>query len=105
MQRLGAAVSLDTRVHLVGGASAVLLGWRDTTIDIDLAVVPESDEVFRAIARLKEEFNVNIEFASGAVHPSVARMGDPKPFYSPIHPARFSTSTSMRIATPTYHSR
>lgn len=66
MQRLGAVVSHDTRVHLVGGASAVLLGWRDTTIDIDLAVVPESDEVFRAIAQLKEELNVNIELASPA---------------------------------------
>jgi hypothetical protein len=66
MQRLGAALSHDTRVHLVGGATAVLLGWRDTTIDIDLAVVPESDEVFRAIARLKEELNVNIELASPA---------------------------------------
>ncbi len=66
MLRLGAAVSHDTTVHLVGGASAVLMGWRETTIDIDLAVVPESDEVYRALARLKEDLNLNVELASPA---------------------------------------
>jgi hypothetical protein len=64
MRRLGAAVTQNTTVHLVGGATALLLGWRDTTIDIDLAVTPESDEVYRAIARLKDDLNVNIEMAS-----------------------------------------
>ena len=36
MRALGKGVSVPTRVFLVGGASAVLLGWRDSTIDIDL---------------------------------------------------------------------
>ncbi len=66
MRRLGDEVNHDTTVHLVGGASAVLLGWRETTIDIDLTVTPESDAVYRAIARLKEALNVNIELASPA---------------------------------------
>jgi hypothetical protein len=64
MTALGKAVRTNTRVYLVGGASAVLLGWRDTTIDIDLAFVPESDEVYRAIARFKDDLNVNVELAA-----------------------------------------
>ena len=66
MRALGSAVRLDTRVYLTGGASAVLLGWRDSTIDIDLTFVPEGDEVFRAIARLKDELGINVELASPA---------------------------------------
>lgn len=64
MTALGLAVRTPTRVYLVGGASAVWLGWRDTTIDIDLAFVPESDDVYRAIARLKDELNLNVELAA-----------------------------------------
>jgi hypothetical protein len=66
MRALGSAVSHDTRVYLTGGASAVLLGWRESTIDIDLTFVPENDEVFRAIARLKDELGINVELASPA---------------------------------------
>lgn len=64
MRALGQAVQDDARVYLTGGATAVLLGWRDTTIDIDLTFVPESDEVFRAIARLKDELGINVELAA-----------------------------------------
>ncbi len=63
MRALGSAVSRDTRVYMAGGVSAVLLGWRDSTIDIDLTFVPEGDEVFRAIARLKDELGINVELA------------------------------------------
>lgn len=66
MRALGRAVRHDTRVYLTGGASAVLMGWRDATIDIDLTFVPEGDEVFRAIARLKDELEINVELASPA---------------------------------------
>ena len=66
MRALGSAVPNNTRVYLTGGASAVLLGWRDSTIDIDLTFVPEGDEVFRAIARLKDELGINVELASPA---------------------------------------
>lgn len=64
MKALGDTVRATTRVYLVGGASAVLMGWRDTTIDIDLAFVPDADEIYRAIARLKDELNINVELAS-----------------------------------------
>ncbi len=64
MHRLGAAVSKETRIYLTGGATAVLLGWRETTLDVDLKIVPESDDAFRAIPELKESLRINVELAS-----------------------------------------
>ena len=55
MRSLGAAARTDALVYLTGGATAVLLGWRETTIDVDIAaVVPESDELLRALPRIKD---------------------------------------------------
>ncbi|MGI9033398.1 MAG: DUF6036 family nucleotidyltransferase [Acidimicrobiales bacterium] len=42
----------------------MLVGWRESTIDVDMKVLPESDAVLRAIPRLKEELELNIELAS-----------------------------------------
>jgi hypothetical protein len=64
MSRLGRAVCGDARAYLVGGATAVLLGWRESTIDVDLKIVPERDDFFRALPELKEELRLNIELAS-----------------------------------------
>lgn len=64
MSALGAAALTPARVYLVGGASAVLLGWRSSTIDVDLKIIPESDEVLRSLPRLKEQLKINIELAS-----------------------------------------
>jgi hypothetical protein len=64
MRRLGNAVTADTRIYLVGGATAVLMGWRQTTLDVDLKVVPDRDEVFRALPELKESLRLNVELAS-----------------------------------------
>ena len=61
---LGRAASEPCRVYLTGGVTAVILGFRPTTVDIDLAIDPESDEVLRAIPRLKEELRVNVELAA-----------------------------------------
>lgn len=66
MEALGAAGREDTRVYLTGGASAVLLGWRESTIDVDLQLVPDRDELLRAIAPLKERLEINVELASPA---------------------------------------
>jgi hypothetical protein len=54
----------ESRAYLTGGATAVLLGWRDTTIDIDLRFEPELDELFRAIPELKEKLQINVELAA-----------------------------------------
>jgi len=53
-----------TDVFLVGGTTAVLVGWRPSTIDIDLVMRPESDALLRAIPSLKERLHVNVELAS-----------------------------------------
>ncbi len=55
MRRLGSGVTGSSRVFLVGGASAVLLGWWDSTVDIALKLIPESDEILRKIPALKEQ--------------------------------------------------
>jgi len=64
MQRLGAAATERADCYLTGGATAVLIGWRDATVDIDLRLVPEREELLRAIARLKDELEVNVELVS-----------------------------------------
>ena len=64
MKALGSGVTEPGRVYLVGGASSVLLGWRDSTIDVDLKFVPENDEILRKLPSLKERLQLNIELAS-----------------------------------------
>lgn len=64
IEELGGRAPAGSRIFLVGGTTAVLLGWRQTTIDVDLVLVPESDQAFRAIAELKETLQVNVEIAS-----------------------------------------
>ncbi|HEX6753092.1 MAG TPA: DUF6036 family nucleotidyltransferase [Solirubrobacterales bacterium] len=64
MHELGRAVDVDGRVYLTGGATAVLHGWRDTTIDVDIKLIPDRDEILREIPRLKERLSLNIELAA-----------------------------------------
>lgn len=64
MRRLGEAPRESARIYLTGGATAVLIGWRETTIDVDLKAVPDLDEIFRAIPELKETLRLNVELAS-----------------------------------------
>ncbi len=62
--RLGRVPRVRVRIYLTGGATAVLEGWRSSTIDVDLRFEPESDELLRALPSLKESLDVNIELAS-----------------------------------------
>ncbi len=64
MAEIGRAATSPGRVYLVGGATAVLLGFRERTIDIDLKLDPEPGAVFEAIAVLKERLSLNVELAS-----------------------------------------
>ncbi|MPY88648.1 MAG: hypothetical protein GEU99_12070 [Luteitalea sp.] len=64
MCALGAEAKQSARVYFTGGATAVLNGWRATTIDVDLKIVPEQDRLLRAIPRLKEELQINVELAA-----------------------------------------
>jgi hypothetical protein len=47
-----------------GGGTAVLLGWRETTIDVDIELDPEQDELLRALPAIKDELQINVELAS-----------------------------------------
>ena len=64
MTALARHATADVDVFLVGGTSAVLVGWRATTIDVDLVMRPESDAMLRAIPTLKEQLQLNVELAS-----------------------------------------
>jgi len=52
------------RIYLAGGASVVLKHWRESTVDIDITIIPENDRILRAIPDLKERLNVNVELSS-----------------------------------------
>jgi hypothetical protein len=66
MRALCAEAESPARIYLNGGATAVLLGWRASTIDVDIRIFPESDRLCRAIPALKDSLEINIEFASPA---------------------------------------
>lgn len=46
---LGRIAAGPCRLYLVGGASAVMEGWHPSTIDIDLRLEPDTDELYEAI--------------------------------------------------------
>jgi hypothetical protein len=57
-------VAPGTRMYLTGGATAVLEGWRDSTVDVDVRFEPDSDDALSRIRDLKEELSLNVELAS-----------------------------------------
>jgi len=72
------------QVYVLGGGTAVLAGWRASTLDADLYA--ERDEVFRDVQSIKDRLRLNIEFArpeqfvpplagSAGRHVFVARVG------------------------------
>jgi hypothetical protein len=61
---LGRVVPPGTKMYLTGGATAVLEGWRDSTVDIDVRFEPESEAALRRISELKERLTINVELAS-----------------------------------------
>ena len=64
MLQLGRKTKGIGRVYFTGGTSAVLEGWREMTLDIDLCFSTEPKGAFEAIAQLKQTLNINIELAS-----------------------------------------
>ena len=64
MRFLGRRMRQQVSVYFTGGTTAVLLGWRDTTIDVDLRFDPELDELYRALPEIKEQLQLNIELAA-----------------------------------------
>ena len=64
MRALGSRARHRSKIYFTGGTTAVLFGWRNTTVDIDLRFDPEFDELYRALPLLKEQLGINLELAS-----------------------------------------
>jgi len=64
LEALGQRARGTGGLYLTGGATALLLGWRASTNDVDIKLDPEPAGVFEAIAALKNELHVNVELAS-----------------------------------------
>ena len=64
MRELGRASDVDGACYLAGGATAVLIGWRASTIDVDIRLDPETEALLRAIQELKNRLRINVELAS-----------------------------------------
>ncbi len=63
-RELGRVARAPARIYLTGGSTAVLEGWRESTVDVDLRFEPEAEELMRALPGLKERLAINIELAS-----------------------------------------
>ena len=63
-RELGRRARGPVRIYLTGGSTAVLQGWRESTVDVDLRFEPEADELLRELPALKERLGINIELAS-----------------------------------------
>jgi len=63
LEQFGKALAKETKVYVSGGASAVKMGWRDSSRDIDLKIIPDG-EAYDHIAQLKEKLKINIELAA-----------------------------------------
>ena len=57
MRRLGAEARGPGRIYLVGGTSAVLLGWRAATVDVDVKLDPEPPGVFRDVLCVRKRYS------------------------------------------------
>ena len=64
LRALGHAARQPGRLYLTGGASAVLVGWRSSTIDIDVALSPSLEPLLKEFPALKERLSINVELAS-----------------------------------------
>ena len=64
MEAVGREPSAEGRLYFTGGATAVLLGWRGSTIDIDIKLVAAQEGVLRALPELKERLRLNVELAA-----------------------------------------
>ena len=63
MRALGRETNVETTCYLTGGATAILMGWRESTIDVDVLFAPENDQLLRTIPKLKESLELNVKLA------------------------------------------
>lgn len=90
MAAIGERVSGPGVIYLTGGATALLFGWREATIDVDIKPDPEPPGLFEAIAALKESIDLNIELASpDQFIPPLPRWRDRSVFIATYGPVSF----------------
>jgi hypothetical protein len=75
------ASGTTSRVYFTGGACAVLLGWRDTAIDIDIKIVPADDRVLRA----RPDMNVDLACPADFIPPLPGWEERSIPIEGPFH--------------------
>lgn len=61
MKSIGKILKKRAALYLTGGSTAILYGFREGTIDIDIA--GDMDELFSYIPKIKERLQINIEMA------------------------------------------
>jgi uncharacterized nucleotidyltransferase DUF6036 len=66
MNALAQTTTTPVQVYFTGGATAVLIGWRTSTIDVDIHLIPDDDRLLRGIPRLKDDLQINVELACPA---------------------------------------
>ena len=66
MTALAQTTTTPVQVYFTGGATAVLVGWRGSTIDVDIHLIPDDDRLLRGIPRLKDDLQINVELACPA---------------------------------------
>ncbi len=64
MDELGKRATTSGTVYLTGGSTALLLGLREQTVDVDVKLDPEPGGAFEAIADLKRSLGINVELAA-----------------------------------------
>jgi hypothetical protein len=64
MSELSRRTTGSGKIYFAGGATALLLGFREQTVDIDIKIDPEPKGIFEAIAAIKNELDLNIELAA-----------------------------------------
>ena len=90
MRALGSRTDVETTCYLTGGATAVVVGWREMTVDVDVLFAPENDQLLRAIPELKETLELNVELAfPGDFVPLPEGWQDRSPFVERIGPVTF----------------
>jgi len=66
MSALAVKATRPARLYFTGGATAVLLGWRASTIDVDIHIVPDDDRLLRALPKLKKDLEMIVELGCPA---------------------------------------
>ena len=108
MTALGRRVEGPGRIYFAGGATALLYGWRTSTIDIDLKADPEPPKFFEAIAILKENWTsisnwparmiLSQRFPDGVNGACLLIVAALWNFFTTIHTARRSRRFNVRMS-------